>query len=79
MPKKKPIAVYTTEEQLERDLANSQASMGFEGCRMKPKELDLLRDAIRKGLSLEEYLRQVQDEVLSPKGQLDRRRRRPPR
>lgn len=64
---KMPIAVYTTEEQLEKDLANSQASMGFEGARMTPDELDVLRDAIRKGLSMDEYLHLVEDQVLRGK------------
>jgi hypothetical protein len=61
---KKPIAVFKNEEHLRKALARSQASMELEGLRMTPDEEKVLAEAIRKGLSREEYLRQIEDEVL---------------
>ena len=60
---KKPIAVFKGEEHLRKALARSQGSMALEGLRMTLDEEKVLADAIRKGLSMEEYLRQVEDEI----------------
>jgi DNA-binding NarL/FixJ family response regulator len=66
MPKT-PIAVYQGEEKLHESLARAQASMGLEGLAMTPAELKVLADAIRKGLSREEYVQRVADSVLRGK------------
>jgi hypothetical protein len=64
MPPKKPIATFATDEDLLKAVAEAQASLDFEDMRASPTEEAALVQALRSGMSEEEYFRVIEDEVL---------------
>ncbi len=61
---KKPIATFENDEALLKAVKEAQASLEFEGMRMTPEEEAALIQAVRSGMSMDEYVRLVEDEVL---------------
>jgi hypothetical protein len=60
----KPIAVFASDEDLLRAVRRVQGTLALSGLKMTPHEEAVLIEALREGVSHEQYLRWVEEEVL---------------